>query len=333
MIDPCIKKQINFIEQRCKKIKPLVAIRCITFNQEEYIKDALEGFLMQKTDFPFIAIVHDDASTDKTPLIIKEYAKLFPDIIFPIFENENQYSKHNGSLGKIMTVACKSTNAKFIALCEGDDYWIDPSKLQTQVNILNKNPEYGLIYTDYNILHTVNNEIELSLIESGKRPIITTFEQHLSQLGYIAPMSWLYRSEYIDIQENFKGKSYVDGSFIFALEMFLKTKVYYLNQVTCIYRDLQTSASHHTNKASLYKYYKGLHDIQLYYATNYDVTKETLLKMTWFYQQFSPYIILTRDETEIVNARHFLKKNWFDKRFKFKRRCYNLLILLYDLIR
>ena len=75
------------------KQKPLVAIQCITYNHEPYIRDALEGFVMQKTDFPFVAIVHDDASTDKTADIIREYAEKYPDIIKPIFETENQYSK------------------------------------------------------------------------------------------------------------------------------------------------------------------------------------------------------------------------------------------------
>ncbi|MDE5714067.1 MAG: glycosyltransferase, partial [Muribaculaceae bacterium] len=71
----------------------VVAIRCCTYNHEPYIRDALEGFVMQKTDFPFVAIVHDDASTDRTAEIIREYAEKYPDIIKPIYETENQYSK------------------------------------------------------------------------------------------------------------------------------------------------------------------------------------------------------------------------------------------------
>ena len=76
---------------------PLVSIRCITYNHEKYIRDALEGFVMQKTNFKFEAIVHDDASTDNTAAIIQEYAEKYPEIIKPIFETENQYSKHDGS--------------------------------------------------------------------------------------------------------------------------------------------------------------------------------------------------------------------------------------------
>ena len=109
---------------------PLVSVRCITYNHEPYIAQALDGFLMQKTNFPFEVIVHDDAGPDKTADIIREYEAKFPKIIKPIYETENQYSKHDGSLGRIVDAACKG---KYIALCEGDDYWIDENKLQVQV--------------------------------------------------------------------------------------------------------------------------------------------------------------------------------------------------------
>lgn len=140
--------------------KPLVVIRCITYNHEPFIRDALEGFVMQKTSFPFVAVVHDDASTDGTASIIREYAEKYPNIIKPIYETENQYSKRDGSLRRIMNEACDATGAKYIAFCEGDDYWIDPLKLQKQVDFLEANPEYGMCYTNFNI----KNEKSLSLI-------------------------------------------------------------------------------------------------------------------------------------------------------------------------
>jgi glycosyltransferase involved in cell wall biosynthesis len=93
----------------------MVTIRCITYNHERYIRQALEGFLMQKTNFRFEAIVHDDASTDGTAAIIREYAEKYPDIIKPIYETENQYSKHNGMIRRVMNAV---TRGKYIALCE-----------------------------------------------------------------------------------------------------------------------------------------------------------------------------------------------------------------------
>lgn len=136
--------------------KKLVAIHCITYNHEPYIRKALEGFVMQKTNFPFIAIVHDDASTDKTAEIVREYAEKYPDIIKPIYETENQYSKRDGSLGRIMNAAIEATGAKYIAYCEGDDYWTDPLKLQKQIDFLESHPDYSIVANN----SAIKNETE-----------------------------------------------------------------------------------------------------------------------------------------------------------------------------
>lgn len=123
-----------------------VTICCTAYNQEKYIRQCLEGFVMQKTQFSFEAIVHDDASTDNTAAIIKEYAGKYPEIIKPIFEKENQYSKHNGSLRRIMR---ENMRGKYIATCEADDYWADPYKLQKQVDILEADSNVSMVYTAF----------------------------------------------------------------------------------------------------------------------------------------------------------------------------------------
>lgn len=128
----------------------MVTIRCITYNHEPYIRQCLEGFVMQKTNFRFEAIVHDDASTDGTAAIIREYAEKYPDIIKPIYETENQYSKHDGSLQRIMD---EHTHGKYIAFCEGDDYWTDSLKLQKQVDFLEDNLDYSLSHTNFTYYH------------------------------------------------------------------------------------------------------------------------------------------------------------------------------------
>ena len=138
--------------------KPLVSVRCITYNQQDYIHQSLDGFLMQKTTFPFEVIVHDDASTDKTAEVIRKYEAKFPKIVKPIYETENQYSKHDGSLGRIVNAACKG---KYIALCEGDDYWIDENKLQMQVDFLENNPEYTMCFHKAKIKKELDVRCEL----------------------------------------------------------------------------------------------------------------------------------------------------------------------------
>lgn len=125
---------------------PLVAIDCITYNHGKFIRDTLEGFVMQRTDFPFVAIVHDDASTDGTADIIREYAGRYPDIIKPILETENLYSKGDDSLGRVMREAIDASGAKYVALCEGDDYWTDPLKLQKQIDFMEANPDYSMCF-------------------------------------------------------------------------------------------------------------------------------------------------------------------------------------------
>lgn len=122
--------------------EPLVSVCCITYNHEPYIRDAIEGFLMQKTSFPFEIIIHDDASTDRTQEIILEYKKRYPKLIKTILQKENQYSK--GKRASLITM--RKARGKYIALCEGDDYWSDPRKLQKQVDLMDDNPEYSLCF-------------------------------------------------------------------------------------------------------------------------------------------------------------------------------------------
>lgn len=117
----------------------MVTVRCATYNHVDYIRQCLDGFVMQKTNFRFEAIVHDDASTDGTADIVREYASKYPDIIKPIYETENQYSKKDGSIRRIFN---QHTRGKYIAMCEGDDYWTDPLKLQKQVDFLESHPDY-----------------------------------------------------------------------------------------------------------------------------------------------------------------------------------------------
>jgi glycosyltransferase involved in cell wall biosynthesis len=122
----------------------MVSIDCTTYNHAPYIRQCLDGFLMQKINFPIEVLVHDDASTDGTADIIREYEQKYPDIIKPIYQSENQYS--NG-INNSLTYNFPRVRGKYIAFCEGDDYWVDPYKLQKQVDFLEKNSEYGMCYT------------------------------------------------------------------------------------------------------------------------------------------------------------------------------------------
>lgn len=129
----------HIIDKNNKDIQ--VSVYCLAYNHEKYIQKTLEGFVNQIADFKFEVFVHDDASTDHTPEIIKRYADEYPDIIKPIFQQENQFSK---GVKICATHIYPKMQGKYIASCEGDDYWIDPQKLQKQFDLMETHPECSL---------------------------------------------------------------------------------------------------------------------------------------------------------------------------------------------
>ena len=124
-------------------MKPLLSIHCITYNHAPFIRQALDGFVMQKTNFPFEVIIHDDASTDGTTEIIREYEAKYPDIIKPIYQTENQWSKGVNINKEFIFPKIKG---QYVALCEGDDYWTDKNKLQKQVDYMDAHPDCSLCF-------------------------------------------------------------------------------------------------------------------------------------------------------------------------------------------
>lgn len=169
--------------------KPLVSVRCITYNHAPYIEDAIKGFLIQETDFPIEVWIHDDASTDGTGEIVESYQKQYPRIIKTVLQDENQYSKGNKP-GKILIDKC---TGKYLAVCEGDDYWTDPRKLQIQVSFLEKNPDYVISGHDAFIVDEENSLISTSkLPDSQKRDFSA---KDLAQGNvWVLTMSWVYRN-------------------------------------------------------------------------------------------------------------------------------------------
>lgn len=125
---------------------PLLSICCVTYNHAEFIEHALKGFLMQETNFPFEVLVHDDASTDGTADIIRRYEKEFPKIIKPIYQSENQYSKLGGAIQQFNIYRAKG---KYMAFCDGDDSWVNSTRLQRQVDFLEANKDYMLTTGGY----------------------------------------------------------------------------------------------------------------------------------------------------------------------------------------
>ena len=119
----------------------MVSVICLAYNHEKYIRQCLDGFVMQKTSFRYEVLIHDDASTDHTADIIREYEANYPDLIKPVYQTENQYSKH---VGITKTFLAPKVRGKYVAFCEGDDYWSDENKLQLQYDAMQRYPECSL---------------------------------------------------------------------------------------------------------------------------------------------------------------------------------------------
>lgn len=117
-----------------------VSVYCFAYNHEKFIRDTLEGFVNQITDFEYEVFVHDDASTDGTKKIIQEYEQKFPGLIKPIYQKVNQYSQ---GANLVKDFIFPKMNGQYVAICEGDDYWCDQYKLQKQVDFLDSHSDYG----------------------------------------------------------------------------------------------------------------------------------------------------------------------------------------------
>ncbi|MBA2860462.1 glycosyltransferase [Methanococcus maripaludis] len=227
---------------------PLVSISCITYNHEKYIEDALEGFLMQETDFPFEILIHDDASTDKTAEIIRKYEKKYPKIIKPIYQVENQYSK---GVKKIdYTFNHSRAKGKYYAICEGDDYWIDSKKLQKQVDYMEDNPECGLCFHAAEIFKVGVGKVG-HIVPYKKSGISTTEDIIYGGGGFMATNSILYKKSIMENPADFYFMSPV-GDYPLQVLTSLNTYAYYINEVMSVYRrNVVGSWSLRTKKISI----------------------------------------------------------------------------------
>jgi glycosyltransferase involved in cell wall biosynthesis len=242
---------------------PLVSIACITFNQASYIQEAINGFLMQITNFPFEIIIGEDCSTDNTVIILEENKVNFSNII--------QYFSSSTNVGPLenLTTTLKRCSGKYIAFCEGDDFWIDPYKLQKQVDFLESNNDYGLVWTDVNFfkqstLTNVNSVFDRKILK-----VFDSFENTLINKPYFSPPTWLFRRIFIENTEDYANKKYSDGSLPFILDVLAVSKIKYLNNVTATYRQLDESASNSKIMKKRYEFSKGVYRIQKDYLSKY----------------------------------------------------------------
>ena len=273
-------------------MKYKVCIHCFTYNHVSYIKEALDGFIMQETTFPFVVCIVDDASTDGESELIQDYFKdefNYQDssmaysiddsdatILFArhkknlncyfavILLKENLYQQGKSDI-KLKYIAEWNDNAEYIALCEGDDFWLNSDKLQMQVDFMDANSDYSMCHTDYLIggkrrrsySYSISNDIWFPFSVLNEIPVGTA--------------TVLYRnSDYLKLPKLWRGKEWLMGDTPLFIELSKYGKIKYLSEVTAFYRVLQESASHGSAQKEI-RFINNSIEIHQFYADYYNV--------------------------------------------------------------
>jgi len=236
---------------------PVVSICCITYNHESYLEDAIAGFLIQETSFPFEILIYDDASSDRTADIIREYEAKYPRLVKPIYQTENQYSK---GLKMNPTFNFPRAKGKYIAMCDGDDYWVDESKLEKQVCFLEKEPSYSICYTDLETIDNKGNDLAIYL--GGARKDLTDFELKIGTP--ISTSTTCFRNFFLEVgyPEELRRAAYGDVTFWTILGCYGKGK--YLKDILPSKYRVHPNSNHSSLSIKEKKYEKVFNDLAKY---------------------------------------------------------------------
>ncbi len=264
----------------------IVTIRCMTFNHKPYIQQCLDGFVMQKTNFPFFAIVVDDASTDNEQEVLWDFINNELDASTLQKKETNDYVrviathktnsnctflffflKYNHYRKKAKDPYFKEweEKVKYIAICEGDDYWIDPLKLQKQVDFMESYPDYSLVCSNY---HEERNGViqkrRFHLLEGD------CLKDYLSAQGIVPTATTLFLTDdFYEAQKNIPPGKFLMGDVPLWIQLMHKGKVKVLEDITTVYRILNESASHSKNKSKKLRFNKSALEARAYFSKLY----------------------------------------------------------------
>lgn len=206
----------------------LVQIGVIIYNQKNYVKQCLDGILMQKTNFKFEILINDDCSTDGTTEIIKEYEQKYPEIIKPIYQKENQFSKGKRILKNFVLPRVK---CKYFALCEGDDYWTDPYKLQKQVDFMEENPDYTICF------HNVKRIYQNYTGNNNQNKLNNDFSfEKLLERNFITTNSVMYRWNSVENIFDKIPEKILPGDWYLHLLFAKQGKIHFIEDTMSVYR-------------------------------------------------------------------------------------------------
>lgn len=307
-----------------------VSVLCMVYNHEKYLRKCLDGFVMQKTNFKFEVIVHDDASTDHSTDIIKEYEKKYPNLIKSIYQTENQYSKGVKIMKTFMFPMAKG---KYIASCEGDDYWCDENKLQKQYEIMEENPKCHLCVHKVCAVKESGESLNQYYPGFEVNAGLLSTERFMEILGVRYPFqtsSYFRRTddmrEYINNPPKFVQVADV-GDVPQMMYLGLLGDVYYLDEVMSCYRknsmgswssiqkaDLEKRRNHSEAMVAMYDFFNEL--------TNNKYKEQLMPRRKEYYLT---KCVLDLDKRE--NARTLMKRenSEFFRRHSWKNRVYIVL--------
>lgn len=263
--------------------RPLVTIICPAYNQAHCIRDAIKGFLIQKTSFDFVIIVHDDASTDATPAILREYESRYPLLFNNIYRSDNGYSKGMNIWDHLIANKVKS---KYVAICEGDDYWTDPLKLQKQVDYLEGHPDCVLSHSDcdewYQDAGLRNRNANAACSNTTVCEGAELFRQIIAGRYVVRTATVVFR---VDQYQKATSDQFVFRSGYFKmtdtplwLELSACGKFHYLDESTAVYRVSAGSACRPNEAAKYYRFLLSSSEVRLYYLRKYPSDNQGLYR-------------------------------------------------------
>jgi len=265
---------------------PLVHTRTMTFNHKAYIRECIDGILMQKTTFPVQVLIHDDASTDGTAEIVREYAEKFPYVVKAFCQPVNTY--RHPDKRELRAEFVGWCVGKYGAPCEGDDYWTDPNKLQKQVAFLERNPECGMTHTEVSCKNEMKKEYIARLHES-KGVLNDNLEnidlqlltgRYLVSTPTVVLRNDLWEKIRAEYAEDF-GSQFMMGDIQTWFHMARVSRIHYFSQPTAVYRMHETSACQRSLPEKELPFAWNCFQMYMHLAESYDIppaTKATLIE-------------------------------------------------------
>lgn len=285
---------------------PLVSVTVTTYQHANYIRECLEGILMQQTNFSYEIIIGEDGSVDGTQEICKEYAERNPNKI-RLFIRDRRLSQYIDSTGKVTRFNGiwnrMSSRGKYIAWCEGDDFWNDPLKLQKQVDYLESHPECGLIYSRV----LCYSQKERQYVGDFGGPFCS-FDDLLLRGNVIPTLTTVFRrSLYNQFSDKLKDAKKQWGMGDYPLWLWLAhcSSVYFMNEVTGVYRVLEESASHTSDLQKRISFINSYGDIRLFFIDYFNISTKTLVHIIQRQRILSLYraIIECKGDMELVRKK------------------------------